>query len=681
MEFPFFGGKKKALTPNQVFNFGDDSRTFMKFVGTSADPLMTAAEIDRVISDLAPLNPWVSAAVRAILRNTIQPVLKVYNPTTGEDVDRADLLAPVMTPNAYQTYSEFIKYITFGRIVWGNAYGIGLRATSEGAIQGILPVPTASMTAKFSPERKTIEYVREIAGVKERISPANVMHWRDSDFGQSYLSGFGSLYHLAYPISNTNSSDRYNAATFRNGGEVKGVLTSDQPLTREDVATIRAELHENHGGADKMADTLILGSGMTYQRTGQSNLEMGFEILKKIGREEVLAVLKVPPVELGLTGDVNYATAESQRKLFWQTTMIPLMDELAEVLSRFLLKGTGFSYYFDYSSVPSLREDISGKLQNAVTMQMLGYSNDQIAEILDIPAPEGPGMYTVTPEPAPVMASTSTGIVKANMPHRDVVRMEFLKAHSATERGYKNALERWIIDQRNAVLDYIRNEAGKKSLVDDVVEMLESFLDRSNAQNINKVKGLSLKYFQQINAGMVKKQIEDFGLTWSDGIAAKTAIGAHVENIKDIQKTINEGLLNRVKAAIANGSMEGESAGTIADRVMSVVRDSFDIDKRRAQTIARTEVTSMANDLFLSNYEENGVEEIEWLSSMDELVRGPTSTLSPSPFNHRAMDGVKIKAGEKFRVPGSTVPIRCPGDPAGEAGNVINCRCTTIPVL
>jgi uncharacterized protein with gpF-like domain len=44
------------------------------------------------------------------------------------------------------------------------------------------------------------------------------------------------------------------------------------------------------------------------------------------------------------------------------------------------------------------------------------------------------------------------------------------------------------------------------------------------------------------------------------------------------------------------------------------------------------------------------------------------------PFNH-AIDGERRRRGEPF-----SNGLRYPGDPAGAAANVINCRCVVIPV-
>lgn len=95
----------------------------------------------------------------------------------------------------------------------------------------------------------------------------------------------------------------------------------------------------------------------------------------------------------------------------------------------------------------------------------------------------------------------------------------------------------------------------------------------------------------------------------------------------------------------------------------------------RRELIARTETLRAANTVGYRLYGEWGVEEHEWLSAHDDRVRHPPN----SNFDHVAADGEIVKIGTPFVRTGE--PMLYPLDPAGSAGNVINCRCTTRPVV
>jgi SPP1 gp7 family putative phage head morphogenesis protein len=89
----------------------------------------------------------------------------------------------------------------------------------------------------------------------------------------------------------------------------------------------------------------------------------------------------------------------------------------------------------------------------------------------------------------------------------------------------------------------------------------------------------------------------------------------------------------------------------------------------RSRTIARTEMNGMVNGGTQLAYEQGGIEQKQWLSTRDSLVRD----------SHMTADGQVVNVGDKFMV--GTSALSYPGDPAGEPGDVINCRCTVVPVI
>ena len=61
----------------------------------------------------------------------------------------------------------------------------------------------------------------------------------------------------------------------------------------------------------------------------------------------------------------------------------------------------------------------------------------------------------------------------------------------------------------------------------------------------------------------------------------------------------------------------------------------------------------------------------EWISATDKRTRRKPA----NEYDHVEMDGKKITRYEKFNFNNGKDFLDYPGDPTGEAGNVINCRC------
>lgn len=138
-----------------------------------------------------------------------------------------------------------------------------------------------------------------------------------------------------------------------------------------------------------------------------------------------------------------------------------------------------------------------------------------------------------------------------------------------------------------------------------------------------------------------------------------------------------------IRQLIEQGIMDGWSIPTTQKHLKtlfeqwmggSLTPDMFEwlnarMPEFRRELIARTETIKAANATSYKLYGYWGVEQHEWLSTMDDRVRDA----------HAAANGQIVQVGMPFKVGGES--LLYPGDPAGSAGNVINCRCTTIPVV
>jgi uncharacterized protein with gpF-like domain len=90
-------------------------------------------------------------------------------------------------------------------------------------------------------------------------------------------------------------------------------------------------------------------------------------------------------------------------------------------------------------------------------------------------------------------------------------------------------------------------------------------------------------------------------------------------------------------------------------------------NKSNARTIARTETHSAYEEGRWESVKEAQPTHKMWLSSRDGKVR---SFAAGDEFNH-AIDGEIVPIDELF-----SNGLMYPLEPNGEAGNVINCRCT-----
>ena len=126
----------------------------------------------------------------------------------------------------------------------------------------------------------------------------------------------------------------------------------------------------------------------------------------------------------------------------------------------------------------------------------------------------------------------------------------------------------------------------------------------------------------------------------------------------------------QVQSCMTQALLQGESIGNIATRLARTVGDS---DRKACIRNARTMTTGIENAGRVDSYkraESMGIDlEQEWMATLDDRTR----------HEHRLLDGMRVKVGEKFKV--GDYELEYPADPAGAPEMIYNCRCTLVPAL
>lgn len=126
---------------------------------------------------------------------------------------------------------------------------------------------------------------------------------------------------------------------------------------------------------------------------------------------------------------------------------------------------------------------------------------------------------------------------------------------------------------------------------------------------------------------------------------------------------IDERIRDAIGESLRDGMLAGETLRELKTRVSDLMDDVT--SHSRTRTIARTETGTMRNGGRADYMRQQGVETVEWLAEQDERTRD----------SHAEQDGVQVRLGEPFPN-GLTQPCEIGGPPE----EVINCRCTLLPI-
>ena len=232
-------------------------------------------------------------------------------------------------------------------------------------------------------------------------------------------------------------------------------------------------------------------------------------------------------------------------------------------------------------------------------------------------------------------------------------RKEFANARRYYEGEYLKAIDDFLKTRKATGFDNLFRVADLENIYRDVYVNIGLKFAKYYAKNFDKV---------------VSKQVDVSGYDdiWAERFN-RVSQQIAAERVTLVQGTAKATLMTVFKRL--SSDPEFMAMGEVeAGRVL---RQKFgQYSKSQAERLIRTEATNAANVATLQSATDMfGQENLqkEWMTAIDGRERSA----------HREADGQIVDFKERFLVGGQL--LFNPGDPAGSAKNVINCRCSTAP--
>ena len=170
-------------------------------------------------------------------------------------------------------------------------------------------------------------------------------------------------------------------------------------------------IREQHQGSDSARMPWILGSGAKWNQMSLSPVDMDYIEGKKMNREDICAILNMPPPMVSIYDNATLANIETARKIMWMDTIIPYLDDLKSIFALSLVPEFGEDLIFEYdtSDVQALREDFGKKIEAGYKLWQMGVPFNIINQKLKLgidDVPEGDVGYI----PANLIPTSYAGI-------------------------------------------------------------------------------------------------------------------------------------------------------------------------------------------------------------------------------------------------------------------------------
>ena len=728
-------GERKAYDWSVTTGGGNDILTHV-----NGNPKWSITSIQAFIDEGYETNALVRAAIDYRSEAALTAPLRAYtgtrdNPTPlPYDSDLARLLD---RPNRWQSQAELLMMALGYFPLTGNAY-ILLDRDLDDTVRGMYclrpdKVEIILEETRDNPLGYTLKGYAYFPTQSKRdvigIPPADMMHIKSPNFSDAQAGlapGTPPLRAAARIVDVDNAYTSYLKIFFERGAVPSGILTYSQPISGQVANEVEEKFTEKFGGFTKWIRPLVTGPDAKWERLGVSFEEMNAEGLDMRNEVRILSALGVPPILVGSRVGLmrsTYSNYEEARKAFWQDKQIPLL-RLFESEFRYYLRGEDGEFAkFDLAEVPALEElrrhrvaEIREAWQSSAATRseyraVLGLTVDERDEVyrasgnvLFIPAnPEveesEEGAAEAIEEEDDDRKALPGPQVKASA-YLPEFRKRLYKQIDGTALEWETeaaqaAAEAFDLDKRAvmAVVMATRTKAYERKQTPDWEESaaeVEAYFADESGQNWSAV-------LIPILSGVVLQQAEqlsrEFGRAFdADELLASQWFADYVATFAD---PITVTSWEEMAVLFAEAQNEGWSIEQMTENLDTLFQQWIQGDQRRRlegmteeerqrqyfaeerlppyrrELIARDQTLRASNAGNFALYQQWGVDEKEWLATLDGRVRDA----------HAAADGQVVPMDEPFDVGGELMMY--PGDSSlgASLGNVIQCRCTTIPVI
>lgn len=254
------------------------------------------------------------ACARVIAEGIAQVPLKLHRKLAGGGSEPA-VDHPWYEPlhaavNPFTTSYEWRETAGLHLAVMNRAYAYITRVdVVRSAVRELLPLTPQQVRTEQGADSRTRYFVRFGEAAEQEVAPERILHLR----GPSWNSweGLDGVKLAREAIGLALAAEEHGARLFSNGAAVGGVLTTDQRLTKDQAADIRAAWDAVQTGLKHAYKTAVLWGGLKWSPRAQQNDQAQWIELRRFQVQEVCRFFRVLPIMVGEADKTaTYASSE-----------------------------------------------------------------------------------------------------------------------------------------------------------------------------------------------------------------------------------------------------------------------------------------------------------------------------------------------------------------------------------
>src|SRR6266568_1451473 len=647
--------------------------------------------------------------------------------TKQKEVTSSDLMTLWNTPAPKTSGSQFREAMIAYYCLTGNSYILGINARqSPGSTFDEMYNLRPDLTKIKLDENGPLYYEFGNFSPPRRYADPFVMH-NKLFAGNDDVYGMSPVEVAAMLVDIQKAGQKWNLSLLSNMARPGGAWGTDALLGDTEYKQLKEEIRKKFAGPRNAGETAILHGGVKWQSMSMSPYELDWLESSTKGDRDIAGIFFNFPLFLLGLADSTYSNQEEARYALYTEIDFPILDTFQDSTNMWLTPRYGGFLGYDQEDVEAIQkrlQEAKGQASDRATAEFAASTAtfleareiqgrpklnvkdfviiNQIpvhVEDLDDYIAAMSGKTINPPPPPPPLFPASGNTTVTEVPNSDnqddtpppakmlpfpAVSVKVLDLQTDAEKAaYMKSVEsqrtKWEKVVQGRLQDYFRDEhktiaaAMSRGDVSDASGNIEHALSVLEQQGT--LKSLIVGIYQDVGEDFGNSVLKDlkYGDKPYEQKLFNLSLNLHApdvlihllqlagEKVKQIYGTT----LAFLQAHLTAGVQAGESVEQLAQRVDDLYTESIIPD--RSQTIAATEVHG-ANEYGSQEAASSSGLELSrvWMTMHNSKVRD----------DHAEADGQEVGMDEAFDVGGEQ--LMYPGDPAGSAGNTINCRCTVI---
>jgi HK97 family phage portal protein len=330
------------------------------------------------------LNSIISISLDFYIRNWTQAKFKVKNQINANEFEYINhpIIDLLNNPDSSVCGSVFWSYVVQDYKLLGNAYVRKIRVNGNVVRLQYLP---ADMMKPLTDNKNDISYwVYTVDGESFKLPVEDIIHFKYLRDPDNIFLGRSPITSVLREIATDNAASSTAFGLMKNNALPSIILGPDSSdftvdISPDDAKTVKKRLMQDFVG-DNAGGVAVMTGAYKLDRISWSPEEMVLDKIRKMPEERIVAAMGLNVMVLGLGSGLEHSTYsnyERAQQAAWEDGMIPLQNQIIEVLNNSLMyefSETKDNYYlcFDYSNVKALADDVVTQSSRAERLYVSG---------------------------------------------------------------------------------------------------------------------------------------------------------------------------------------------------------------------------------------------------------------------------------------------------------------------